>query len=293
MRKIYMLMLSLVIGLNVAACGQGGPQAAPSSTDQATTPAPASTTVAQATSQATVALPTTASLAPTAVVSATTATPLTSSTASSQAGNTLVQKAQQRLAAYLGVDGKTLTLKSMSVQEWPDGSLGCPAPGMLYPQIVTPGFLITFSDGQRTYDIHTNQSEAIMILCDNKQPEPLPADTGSTSGPVTPHQDQSSAQPVPIPSSTSTEGAAAQVNDANRAIVQRAQQALANDLGIGVDAVKVVNVEAVEWNDGSLGCPKPGVMYLQVITPGYRVILNAQGKNYEYHTDAERQVVHC
>jgi hypothetical protein len=34
-------------------------------------------------------------------------------------------------------------------------------------------------------------------------------------------------------------------------------------------------------------------MYLQVITPGYRVILEAQGKQYTYHTDTRRQVVPC
>ena len=34
--------------------------------------------------------------------------------------------------------------------------------------------------------------------------------------------------------------------------------------------------EAVEWPDGSLGCPELGVMYIQVITPGYQVVPGAR-----------------
>jgi hypothetical protein len=34
-------------------------------------------------------------------------------------------------------------------------------------------------------------------------------------------------------------------------------------------------------------------MYAQVITPGYRVVLEAGGQRYEYHTDTGRFVVLC
>jgi hypothetical protein len=43
-------------------------------------------------------------------------------------------------------------------------------------------------------------------------------------------------------------------------------------------------VRAVEWRDGSLGCAQAGMMYPQVITPGYRIVLSADGVKYEYHT---------
>jgi hypothetical protein len=35
------------------------------------------------------------------------------------------------------------------------------------------------------------------------------------------------------------------------------------------------------------------MVYAQVITPGFVVILSAQGTEYEYHTDAGRFVVWC
>jgi hypothetical protein len=66
---------------------------------------------------------------------------------------------------------------------------------------------------------------------------------------------------------------------------------LAQKQGIPVDAITVQSVEPMEWGDTSLGCPQEGFMYAQVITPGYLIILEAQGQTYEYHTDAQGQSV--
>ncbi len=65
---------------------------------------------------------------------------------------------------------------------------------------------------------------------------------------------------------------------------QAAQDDLAKRLGLAASAIKVVQIAEVEWPDASLGCPKPEMMYAQVITPGYRIVLEAAGKRYEYHT---------
>jgi hypothetical protein len=72
-----------------------------------------------------------------------------------------------------------------------------------------------------------------------------------------------------------------------------ARQALAKDLGIDIGGVTLQKIEATEWRDSSLGCPQPGMNYLQVITPGYLIVLDAQGSSYEYHTDTGRRVVRC
>ena len=76
-------------------------------------------------------------------------------------------------------------------------------------------------------------------------------------------------------------------------IVRLAQEDLAQRLNLASEAIRPVSVEAVEWPDASLGCPQPGMMYAQVITPGFRVVLEAEGQTYEYHTDAGRFVVLC
>ncbi len=57
------------------------------------------------------------------------------------------------------------------------------------------------------------------------------------------------------------------------------------------DTIKLVSVEAVDWPDGCLGVQTPGMMCTMVITPGYRVILEAGGKQYEFHTSASGETV--
>lgn len=76
-------------------------------------------------------------------------------------------------------------------------------------------------------------------------------------------------------------------------VLRLAREDLAQRLGLAPEAIRLVSVEAVEWSDTSLGCPQPGMMYAQVITPGFRVVLEAEGKRYEYHTDRGRVVVLC
>ena len=66
---------------------------------------------------------------------------------------------------------------------------------------------------------------------------------------------------------------------------------LAGRLQIDPDTIKLVSVEAEDWPDGCLGVQTPGVMCTMVITPGYRVILAAGGKQYEYHTNASGAAV--
>lgn len=67
-------------------------------------------------------------------------------------------------------------------------------------------------------------------------------------------------------------------------MVELARQALATELGCSATAISVRDIADVEWNDSSLGCPKPGMMYLQVITPGYQIVLEHDGLIYTFHT---------
>jgi|SRR5581483_7680771 len=62
--------------------------------------------------------------------------------------------------------------------------------------------------------------------------------------------------------------------------------------GASPTEIAVERVEAHEWPDRSLGCPKPGLGYAQVLTLGYIVVLQARGQRFEYHTD-QAQVTLC
>ena len=63
--------------------------------------------------------------------------------------------------------------------------------------------------------------------------------------------------------------------------------------GVAVDAITVVSGEAVEWPDGGVGCPRPGAMYPQVITPGYKLVLAANGREYNYHSSEQGPFFLC
>ncbi|MBI3244735.1 MAG: hypothetical protein HYZ49_20855 [Chloroflexi bacterium] len=67
--------------------------------------------------------------------------------------------------------------------------------------------------------------------------------------------------------------------------------ALAEAFGIRVDEIKVVSVEAVQWPDSCLGISYPNARCAQAITPGFRIILEANGEQYEYHTNESGSAV--
>jgi len=69
---------------------------------------------------------------------------------------------------------------------------------------------------------------------------------------------------------------------------------LSEKSGVPPAQITLVSMEAVEWNDASLGCPQEGFMYAQVITPGYLIMLEAGGQEFAYHTDQQgNNVVLC
>ena len=69
-----------------------------------------------------------------------------------------------------------------------------------------------------------------------------------------------------------------------------ARENLAALLGVDVGEVSVLSIESVEWPDTSLGNPQPGLLYLQAITPGYKLMLEVGDCPYTYHTDLDAQV---
>ncbi|NOQ40195.1 MAG: hypothetical protein GQ562_07725, partial [Anaerolineales bacterium] len=73
-------------------------------------------------------------------------------------------------------------------------------------------------------------------------------------------------------------------------LVMLAKFDLALKTGADIEEMDTESVEEFNFSDASLGVPEPGVEYIQVITPGYIIILNAEGKTYRYHASGERVV---
>jgi hypothetical protein len=72
-------------------------------------------------------------------------------------------------------------------------------------------------------------------------------------------------------------------------IIDRARRDLAQRLGLNESDIAVSPVEQTEFPDAALGAPVEDEMSAQVITPGWRVRLQANGQAYEYRA-TERQL---
>ena len=70
-----------------------------------------------------------------------------------------------------------------------------------------------------------------------------------------------------------------------------AQQLVAERTGARAEDVEIVSTLAMDFSDSSLGCPKPGMSYLQVITPGYQVLASYAGKTYDVRIAGQRALI--
>jgi len=89
-------------------------------------------------------------------------------------------------------------------------------------------------------------------------------------------------QPFPTPSDPALQG-----------LIQKTREDLAQRLSILITQISLVEATEVEWSDTSLGCPQPDMAYLEVITPGYRILLQADTTVYEYHSNKDAYFVYC
>jgi hypothetical protein len=81
------------------------------------------------------------------------------------------------------------------------------------------------------------------------------------------------------------------LTNTERTVAERAVTTLAEELGVPKDQVLVDTVRAVQWRDSSLGCPKPGIAYRDVITPGYKVTLRVDRQVHVVHEAGNRTFV--
>lgn len=128
-----------------------------------------------------------------------------------------------------------------------------------------------------------------------------PISTPSTTPTTAASATFATATPAPVspaPSPTTSAQSVEPVTDAAIPVVLVPALALASaevarDQGLAANEVKLVSFRAVNWPNPALGCPKMGVMYTQVITPGYILVLRVGGKEVEYHTDTTGRAVTC
>ncbi len=66
---------------------------------------------------------------------------------------------------------------------------------------------------------------------------------------------------------------------------ERAKQDLANRLGVSESEIEENSVSDADFPDMSLGAPVDDEMSAQMISSGWKIILKAEGKKYEYRAD--------
>lgn len=69
------------------------------------------------------------------------------------------------------------------------------------------------------------------------------------------------------------------------AAVLQARSLLADQLGVSAEEITIISVEEVEWTDSCFGLGGAAEMCAAEITPGWRVILDVNGQEYEVRSN--------
>ena len=80
----------------------------------------------------------------------------------------LVTQAREDLARRLSISPADVSLVKYKEVVWPDRGLGCPRPGVAYPQVPQDGVAIVFHAAGRRYDYHAGAGRA-PFLCTNPE----------------------------------------------------------------------------------------------------------------------------
>jgi hypothetical protein len=91
---------------------------------------------------------------------------------------------------------------------------------------------------------------------------------------------QTSAQPLPS-------------NRVQRRVTQQAMEDLAQRLALPVERIEFLEFRSMLWPDGGLGCPRYGMIHLQVQQEGYLIRLRAGKREFDYHGSSRVEPYLC
>jgi hypothetical protein len=184
--------------------------------------------------------------------------------------------ATSALAARLGIPVDQIREVSLESVTWNDGCLGVKRMGVMCIQGTVAGFRIVLQANGKQYELHTNQDGSVLVDATG-QPTQQPAGRPTNTPAGTP-TNEPTVEPTHIP---------VDIPPLQRAAIAAAIAAL----GQPADQVKLVSIEAVDWPDGCLGVTHIGMLCIKGPVPGFRIVLEANGKQYEFHTNLDASVV--
>ena len=93
---------------------------------------------------------------------------------------------------------------------------------------------------------------------------------------------ESMTPPLETPPPTSTPEKSRFESQVPKAILDRIVDEAAKLANVPRERLLIVRAEAVIWNDGSLGCPEPGMQYTQALVNGYWVVIRSAERVYDF-----------
>jgi hypothetical protein len=159
-----------------------------------------------------------------------------------------VSTAKAAVARRLPVSEERVHLVDVAAHRWSDASLGCPAKGTVYAQVLTEGHRVRLRVDDRIFDVRVAAGRA--VVCE---------------GPDT---------------------VAAQAAAVAR-LSRLARRDLAARLGVPEPGVQVEVVRPRAWPDATLDCAAEAVTGPGGVR-GFVLELTSGGRRFEYRADAER-----
>lgn len=78
-----------------------------------------------------------------------------------------------------------------------------------------------------------------------------------------------------------------------RRVTELAMADLAARLDLPVERIEFLELKAVVWPDGGMGCPRSGMVYPQVQVDGYLIRLRAGKREFPYHGGGDKPPFLC
>jgi hypothetical protein len=169
-----------------------------------------------------------------------------------------VEAARQALAQELDLDASDIEVTLVMDQVFPNACLGLAEEDEMCAEVIVEGWIIELMAQGQTYVFHSDSDGSSLRLSPS-------AHEGGAAGPIV------------------SNGEAASPADSQ--VVSAAKEVLSSRTGTPIDEITLVEITQVDWRDGCLEVHTEGTMCIMVITPGYRVILEAGGQKYEVRTN--------
>jgi hemin uptake protein HemP len=244
---------------------------------------------------------------------------------------TLIEEAAKEfLSRELGTSVKDIKLVSIEAVDWPDSCLGVKDPKSACMTVVTPGYELIFEADGVTYEIHSDKTGKNIVLASTiEEPDIVKVVKNHmvteygikldlihtvfyeavewSDSCLGVHEPDTKCLQVITPGyrvildaegkiytfHTNEKGSqiilAPEIEEPP--VVDLVKEYMAKELGIKPDVIKTVSFEAVDWPDGCLGVAERNVACIQVVTPGYRIILEHNGTIYAFRTDESGSLI--